>query len=318
MPYTVIIVEDEKKILSYMRRKLDEFPDLTVLGCFDQPEEALEAFPRLRPDVVFMDVEMPRMTGLQLAEQLLRQKADTRFVFLTAYEQYALEAFRVEALDYLLKPVMSEDVERVLHRLRKFDPKPQPTSRLPIRLLGTFEVEDCQGDIVKWPTKKTEELFAYLWVNKGRQLGKWSLIELLWPGLSEDRGAHSLHTTVYRVKQVLQQLPIEVSIERGNATYRLVSPERSSDWEELQWLSSAAQWTRQFADRALVLYTGARQPMFGDRGYEWGSALDASSERMMELLADKLHQYYRMEDDHTGMRLIQETREARERAAEVI
>jgi two-component SAPR family response regulator len=311
MRYGVIVVEDEKKILAYMKRKLGEFPEFEVRGCFDEPEDALEAFVRLQPDVAFLDVEMPRMTGLQLAEKLLRLKPDTRLVFLTAYEQYALEAFRVEAIDYLLKPVMSADIERVLHRLGKFPIPPKPVSRFPVRVFGTFEVEDRQGGVVKWPTKKAEELFAYLWVNKGRQLGKWSLIELLWPDLSEARGAHTLHTTVYRVKQALQQLPIPAVIERGNATYRLVAPAGTSDWEELHGLTGEPRLDVPSVERAVRLYTNYRQPLFGGRGYEWSVALDAVSDRLMEKMGGMLLDYYRMKTDEAGIRRILDARESR-------
>ena len=310
MAYSVMIVEDESKILAYMKKKLSAIDEFVICGGFDMPEEALKAFPQLNPDVVFLDVEMPRMTGLELAEHMLRLKPGTGIVFLTAYEQYALDAFRVEAIDYMLKPVTDEDIRRVVSRLRNRIVRPAVASE--VRCFGTFEVKDRQGEIVRWPTRKVEELFAYLWVNKNRQLSKWTLVELLWPDMPAEKGAQNLYTTVYRMKQALQQLAIAVTIERGNSTYRLVS-DISSDLEELERLMGDPRLVGQQPERAMQLYASYRQPLFGDRGYYWSISLDATTGRLMEELGEALLRHCRTSGDTAGERRLVDTMEARRR-----
>lgn len=318
MRYSVMIVEDEKKILSYMKNKLATYAEFDVRGCYDDPEEALAAFGGLLPDVAFLDVQMPRMTGLALAERLLTIKPDVNIVFLTAFEQYALDAFRVEAIDYLLKPIRNDDIDRVLQRLNKKRPKPalpsQPFRPL-IRCFGTFEVAGPHGEPVKWPTKKTEELFAYMWMNRGHSLGKWALVELLWPDVTEDKGVHNLYTAIYRIKQVLQQLPDGFVIERSNTMYRLLGPERISDLEELRLLSADSKEVETHPERAELLYLNYRPPLFGDRGYAWSVAADAAAERLLERLGDMLLEWCRKTGNDELAQRVRETKEARQQEA---
>lgn len=292
MPYSVMVVEDEKKILAYLHKKLAAFAELDVLGAFDKPEEALAAFADLKPDAVFLDIEMPRMSGLELAGRLLGMRPDTRVVFMTAYEQYALDAFRVEAIDYVLKPVANEDIERIIQRLRKHGPPPRKAGEPLVRCFGEFVVGDESMEPVKWPTKKAEELFAYFLAYKGQRLSKWTLIELLWPDLPEEKGAQNLHTTVYRIKQEVGKLPFDIAIERDRETYRLLAPDRISDMEELQWLMSDERHIGREHERAAELFLRYRPNLFGDKDYQWSVAHDAAVDRTMKRLGEKLCRYY--------------------------
>jgi len=323
MAYTVMIVEDEQRILTYMRNQLAAYPEFELKGCFDDPEEALAAFPGLLPDVAFLDIQMPRLTGLALADKLLAIKPDLKIVFLTAYEQYALDAFKVEAIDYILKPIGSADIERVLRRLDKLRPARAPAAvelvaraEPIIRCLGRFEVMDRNGRPVSWPTKKTEELFAYLWMNKDRQIDKWALIDLLWPGSPENKGVRNLYTGIYRLKQVLQRLPVEFSIERGNFSYRFLGPDGLSDLEELRELANHRERAERQADRAMELFLGERKSLFGHRSYSWSAPADATVDEMMNRLGEWLAEWWRRQGEAVRERSVRETVEARLREAE--
>lgn len=320
MAYTLMIVEDEQRILAYMRNQLAAFSEFDLKGCFDVPEEALAAFPGLMPDVAFLDVQMPRMTGLALAEKLLRIKPDLKIVFLTAYEQYAVDAFKVEAIDYILKPVGSGDIERVMRRLDKLRPAaeaPAAARAEPmIRCLGTFEVTDQGGSPVRWPTKKTEELFAYFWMNKDRQIDKWALIDLLWPGSPDNKGVRNLYTGIYRLKQVFQRLPVAFSIERGNFSYRFVGPDGLSDLEELRELANDRAAVERRPERAMELFLGCRQPLFGSRSYAWSAPADAAVDEMMNRLGEWLAERWRRQGDAVREKSVLETLDARLREAE--
>ncbi|WP_135555096.1 LytR/AlgR family response regulator transcription factor [Paenibacillus cymbidii] len=117
MAYSVMIVEDERRILRYIRNKLAGYAEFDVCGCFDDPEQALSAFGELQPEVAFLDIRMPRMTGVELAERLLVIKPDIRIVFMTAYEHSATESLRGRVIDSIFKPVVGEDIQRVIRLL---------------------------------------------------------------------------------------------------------------------------------------------------------------------------------------------------------
>lgn len=314
MSYKTMLVEDEKKLLAFLKNKLEAFPEFIIQGSYHVPEEALAAFEKLLPDVVFLDIQLPRISGLALAEQLLRIRPSVKIVFLTAYEQYALDAFRVEAMDYIVKPIRTEDIDRVLQRLKKLLPlQTQPHSYSPvIRCLGTFEVADRDGQTVKWPAKKAEELFAYLWAHRGHQVSKWTLVKLLWPEHLEDRSIHSLYTAVYRVKQVLQLLPVPVSVERAGEAYRLTAEERISDLEELLWLAEDPAHVEN-APHATDLYLNYRLPLFGGRGYEWSATVEAAAERAMHKLGRLLLDDTWRRNDRDQLRAVLDAVETRKR-----
>jgi len=115
---TALLVDDEPELLAYLRGALARlWPELQVLEARDGAA-ALELFETHRPEVAFLDVQMPGMTGLEVARRLAGR---CHLVFVTAFEQYALQAFEHAAVDYLLKPVederLAEAVERVRARL---------------------------------------------------------------------------------------------------------------------------------------------------------------------------------------------------------
>src|SRR5690625_6789731 len=89
-----------------------------VCAQLDDPQRVLDACCRLQPDVVFLDIEMPGLNGIELAQKLATLASAPAIVFVTAFEQYAVEAFEVEAVDYLVKPVRPDRLAQALERAR--------------------------------------------------------------------------------------------------------------------------------------------------------------------------------------------------------
>ena len=114
---TAIIAEDEEPLRNYLFSKLAQvWPELHILGAAENGEKALELIQRLRPDVAFLDIRMPGLSGMEVAKKII---GFCRVVFVTAYDQYAVEAFETEAVDYLLKPVTRERLEKTVLRLKE-------------------------------------------------------------------------------------------------------------------------------------------------------------------------------------------------------
>jgi len=114
-----LLVDDEAPARSELRHLLGSHPEVSVVGEAASAAEALELAPGLRYDVVFLDVEMPGLSGVEAAP-IVRDRSDPpAVVFVTAHEHYAVDAFAVEAFDYLLKPVDPDRLARVVERLRE-------------------------------------------------------------------------------------------------------------------------------------------------------------------------------------------------------
>ncbi len=129
MTIPTVVADDETPALDELLYLLKGFPEIEVVGTATNGLEALKRIEELEPDLVFIDVQMPGLDGLRLIERLHEEKAPVpAFVLCTAYEQYALEAFRMEALDYLLKPVTRERLAVTIDRVKRTMLEPEPAA----------------------------------------------------------------------------------------------------------------------------------------------------------------------------------------------
>ncbi len=118
MNLTVLVVDDEPLSRLGVTARLRPHTDLTLLGECSNGEEALDSIHRLNPALVFLDIQMPGLSGLQALKELPLSRRPM-VIFLTAYEDYAVEAFEVQALDYLLKPVDDARFDLAIERARR-------------------------------------------------------------------------------------------------------------------------------------------------------------------------------------------------------
>jgi two-component system, LytTR family, response regulator LytT len=119
MDLRVVLIDDEQLARDELSYLLGRLGGVEVVGTAGNGLEALEALARLRPDVVFLDVQMPGLTGFEVARRLVDGGRAPHIVFVTAYDQYAIEAFEVNAVDYLLKPVDAARLEIAVERVRR-------------------------------------------------------------------------------------------------------------------------------------------------------------------------------------------------------
>ncbi len=176
MTVRTLIVDDEPLARERIRSLLEEESDIEIVQECGDGKEAAETILRERPDLVFLDVQMPEMTGFEVIEAVGPEQMPT-VIFVTAYDQYALHAFEAHALDYILKPFDQERFERALQKARgtiqrqkegdiserlrslleELQPRPRYVDRLVVRsgaritFLRTEEVEwvDAEGNYVR-------------------------------------------------------------------------------------------------------------------------------------------------------------------------
>jgi len=125
-----LVIDDERLARKELIKLLDEFATMNVVGEAANADEAIELIEKHNPDILFLDIQMPDKTGFELLEML-----DTvpQVIFTTAYDEYALKAFEVNALDYLLKPIDPDRLKESIDKLISVEPKPQVTET---KLLG--------------------------------------------------------------------------------------------------------------------------------------------------------------------------------------
>lgn len=115
----VLIVDDENLALSRLRRLLEEL-EIDDITSFNDPNEALKELSKTKFDVAFLDISMPEISGLELANKILEYESDTFIIFQTAFEEFAIEAFKVGGVDYILKPTTKESIQNALEKVKKY------------------------------------------------------------------------------------------------------------------------------------------------------------------------------------------------------
>lgn len=124
-----LIADDEESARARLSRMLRAHPDIEITGEACNGLEAVERIEELGPDLLFLDIEMPGLTGFEVLRSVRRAVPLPLVVFVTGYDQHALAAFEADALAYLLKPVAPERLAQVLDRARKFLGSPEETER---------------------------------------------------------------------------------------------------------------------------------------------------------------------------------------------
>ena len=210
MATRILLVDDEKLQLIRLKKAVSEaLPQGSEILCFSNPVEACkeEAI-----DLAFLDIEMPGMNGIQLAKKLKQANPKINIVFVTAYDQYALDAFRIHASGYLTKPVNKQKVEEELTHLR--NPIVLPSSKkLQIKCFGNFEVFH-DGEPVSFSYTKSKELFAYLVDREGSAISLSELNAVLW---EEDHPSY-LRNLIADIQATLKAIGAEeVFLKRHNA-----------------------------------------------------------------------------------------------------
>lgn len=235
-----IMIDDETMALVALElalRQVEPGAAIEVLGKFRKVSDAIEQTAGQQVELIFLDIEMPGINGLDAVEPLLAAHPRAEIIFVTAYQQHAVEAFELNAMDYLLKPVAGErlgkSIDRFLarHRIGETVDKhnaaighAEPADkRLRLDVLGGLALYDRRGELVSWRTKRAKELFAYLWHHRGAPVLRNRMLDELWPEAPFDRALAHFHTTVYQVRSMLKQLGCAESIAFADERYRLRS-----------------------------------------------------------------------------------------------
>jgi two-component system LytT family response regulator len=134
-----IIIDDERLARAELRKLLQDFPEVEVVDEASNAEEGVQKIESHNPDLIFLDIQMPGRTGFEMLQELDHSPT---VVFTTAYDDYALKAFEVNALDYLLKPIEPKRLADAVEKIKKIAPKTSPeggVASMPQSLLGEHD-----------------------------------------------------------------------------------------------------------------------------------------------------------------------------------
>ncbi|RFA37009.1 hypothetical protein CAI16_02740 [Virgibacillus dokdonensis] len=223
-----ILVDDEQMALDFLEHLLKEFDGIEIVDKLTNPFFVKTSISKNNPEVVFLDINMPQVNGLELAEQILELDSSIHIVFVTAYDEFAIKAFEINALDYLLKPIQKDRLRKTIQRLEgdilfHNEKSMLQQDRLRLNVCGSFSITKAnrEVDLISWRTSKVRELFHYLLHNRGKLVRKSLLIELLWGELDPEKAYAQLYTAIYHVRKTLKQYPDNFQLENMTEGYIL-------------------------------------------------------------------------------------------------
>ena len=293
-----IIIDDDNLTLEATKIIVGKNKYLNIIGSFNNANEALEKLDELSPEVVFLDVEMPNISGIEVAKKLEEFNNNIQIIFVTAYEKYALDAFKVSATDYIVKPITEAAINKTVKKLIKYKEGirffEKKTNRNKIYTLGNFKVYgNKENELIKWPTAKVEELFAYFTVGRGNAIDRWCLCELLWPKASPEKALHSLHNSIYRLKQALKNNGIENIISYENGCYSIDISNMYCDlWECEDFMMLNLNLDNENEDKYEKIIKSYNGNLFQNRDYIWATDLREALDRFFLKTGKTLSEYY--------------------------
>lgn len=210
----VLLVDDEKLQLTRLQEAVKLVLPTGDLIAFTNPVEALAAAKKEQIDIAFLDIEMPKLNGIQLAKNLKGLNPKVNIIFVTAYDSFALDAMKIRASGFITKPVNEAKIVEEIEGLR-YPVEMAPTTKLQVKCFGNFEVF-FNGEPLKFAYSKSKEVFAYLIDREGSAININELNAILW---EEDHKSY-LRNLISDIQKTLKEVGCsDVFIKRHNECF---------------------------------------------------------------------------------------------------
>lgn len=301
-----ILVDDELLSLQLLERKLNSIGDVEVVKTFSNGESFLKELKNLDFQVAFLDIEMAGINGLELAELILDWNNNIHIVFITAYRDYAIQAFEVDSLDYLLKPVMESRLKKTISRIKvqleketkeNLLHKDSVPFLLKVICFNEFTVYNS-NEPVKWKTAKVKELFAFFIMHLHTFVNRDTIIDLLWPDSDYQKAKIQLHTSLSYLRKTLESIGYPKAITFSNQSYSLEIDNFYCDVIEMEQIMNNnpkinSDNINEY-EKAISLYTGE---YMGKNEFEWAhSKAQSLRDKWIQQLQNMID-YYTQNND---------------------
>lgn len=301
-----ILVDDEILALDYLTNLLQAFPIIHIINTYTDKTSILEDILSQTVDVVFLDIEMADGNGLDFAETIYSLSPSIQVVFVTAYAEYAIKAFEINSIDYLLKPVMPNRLAKTIQRLSekiivdKVDRKLENPS-LYIQCFYEFQVLK-DGELLHFKTAKVKELFAYFVTFMNTYIPRDRIIDSLWPNYDSKKAKINLHTTLSYLRKFLSSIGYTNCIKFSNQSYILSMDSIHCDLtiinEAVLNIEKVEQSNILDIEEVLKLYSGSYMEW---NRYEWANEVAQKIENDIIILLEKVIDYYSDNDRYRAL-----------------
>lgn len=229
----IAAVDDETHALERFERMVSNITELELCGLFETGEQLLGYLKENPMDAVFLDIEMPGVNGLQLSEQIQNLNENIEIIFVTAFNQYAVEAFELQAMDYIMKPLTEERLIKTIRRLLKTNRTATHPGKPFIQCFGNFEIF-LNGEAMTWKNSKAKEVLAFLVHKSGVPVSWEKIADAVWPDYNSEKAQTNFHATTYLLRKRLAEASISHILESVRGNYRIATDKVDCDVFQLE------------------------------------------------------------------------------------
>jgi len=248
-----IVVDDELLSMEQFEEECRGIPEINVVGKFDNPEDALTYAKSNRVDFALLDVEMPRMNGLALGQELKKINPHMILIYVTGYTQYVVDVMKIKADYCIMKPYDEKDIKDAIERAKLLSKRQE--KRVRVQMFGRFDVF-VDDKVLHFQNKKSKELLALCMDHKGGIVTMEEATDKLWPDRPYDERVKRLYRkAIGSVQEVLEEAGINGFFESGRGSCHVHIGDIQCDY--YTYLSNPVQYEDLFQEEYLF-------------DYEWG------------------------------------------------
>ncbi len=272
----VVIIDDIKSTGETLSKMLSEMPAVQVEGVFNNTAIAYNFLKTEPVDVIIIDINIPEENGIAFAKRVRELTPSLMIIIISATNDYALEAFDIYALDYIVKPVSRERLERTINRIREILNVISGCRHCGIKYrlyaycLGDFTLRSADGEAIRLQSSKSEELLAFLLFNRGKAVDKWRIIEELFAEMPIYNAETYLNTTTYKLRKALEPYGMKDAVICRNGSYKIDIEKIYVDFIDFQnRIRVSTPIDMSSLKEALELESLYAGELFGDKDYFW-------------------------------------------------
>lgn len=267
----VMIADDELFSIIYLKNILSRIKDVSIVGKCSHTHEVEASLNEGSVDILFLEIGLPGEGGLTLARKLKASYPQLHIIFVSAYQQYAVEAFEIGVSSYLMKPIQTDRI----HQIMDYITKGRVQKKKDNMMIHCFDklsltINGQKMKEINWRTTKSKEIFSYLLQRRNELVPKIDLANKLWPDLHESRSFEVLYSTIYYIRFTLKTIKVPIEVINVGNCYKLELHDVKTDVDEWRQIVSYIDQINvenfSIFEKAASLYTGK---YFKKEAYQW-------------------------------------------------
>ena len=272
----IVAIDDDYVSLFFLENMLKNVPEVDNVNIFQSCWEAEEFIIKNEIHIIFFDIMLPKENGIHYAKRVRERFPEIVIIFMTAYKEYALDAFELYALDYMIKPITAGRLYDTLNRAVSYISRQVQSVDRKLRVygLGSCNLKDAEGRPVRFTSSKSEELFHYLVLHNGKITNKWLIIEDLFPDMPVNNAETYLNTTVYKLRKVLKKYQYDNVVIYSNEGYYIDMEIFSVDYYQFKEKLSRIEQNKSFnpvlqLEQLFQIEELFQGELYVDKDYRW-------------------------------------------------